>query len=185
MGNNNDSANNRSTDSSSSSSSNKIQSDRAIKFDLIKEKIKYLLAKKLNYFIEQQKKTSKLTELNEKLGNKILKNLEQNSQLTKLELDKYKLLVNESDVINNLLFKLSNKLGTIENSIQIVELKHLQSSKYDTFSSCCVELGAEATKELDLLKQEYNQIMRKKEEAVFLKNGINRRATAVTDILVK
>ncbi len=48
--------------------------------------------------------------------------MEQNSHLTKMEFDKYKLLVSESDVINNLLIKLSNKLATIDNSIQIIEL---------------------------------------------------------------
>ena len=163
----------------------KIKSDMSIKFDLVKEKTKYLLVKKLNYFLQQQNKTSRIIELNEKLGNKILKNLEQNTSLSTIELDKYKLLVSESDVINNLLFKLSNKLATIENSIQIIELKHLQNSKYGNFDGCYVELKAEAIKELDLLKQEYNQIQRKKEEAIFLKNGINKREITVSDILVK
>ena len=47
------------------------------------------------------------------------------TDMSTLELDKYKLLVSESDVINNLMIKLCSKLATIENSIQIIELKHL------------------------------------------------------------
>ena len=38
-----------------------------------------------------------------------MKQLEDNLNVTLLELDKYKLLVNESDVITNLLLKLCNK----------------------------------------------------------------------------
>lgn len=35
-----------------------------------------------------------------------------------------------------------------------------------------------------MLKQEFSQIQRKKEEAIFLKNGINKRAAIVSDILI-
>ena len=35
----------------------------------------------------------------------------------------------------------------------------------------------------DLLKQELNQIQRKKDEAIFLKNGIDKRAVNVTNFL--
>lgn len=77
---------------------------------------------------------------------KILKNLEQ-SKLTTVELDKYKLLVSESDVINNLLIKLGNKLATIDNSMQIIELKHLQYTKYDSINYC-THLDSQYTKQL-------------------------------------
>lgn len=36
-----------------------------------------------------------------------------------------------------------------------------------------------------MLKQELNQIQRKKEEALFLKNGIDKRATIVSKFLEK
>ena len=54
-----------------------------------------------------------------------MKGLEQMTDMSTLELDKYKLLVSESDVINNLMIKLCSKLATIENSIDIIELKNL------------------------------------------------------------
>jgi len=37
----------------------------------------------------------------------------------------------------------------------------------------------------ELLKQELNQIQRKKEEAIFLRNGIDKRANTVSDYLIK
>lgn len=37
----------------------------------------------------------------------------------------------------------------------------------------------------DLLKQELNQTQRKKEEAIFLKNGIDKRANLVSKFLLK
>jgi len=163
-----------------------MPSERMIKYKLVKQKLRHLLVKKLAYLSEQQKKANKVIELNEKLGARILKNLEQSTGLSQIELDKYKLLVTESDVINNLLLKLCNKLATIENSIQIIELKHLQWTKYEVGSSYSgSEMSGESTKELDMLKQEYSQIQRKKEEASFLKNGINKRATTVSEFLVK
>ncbi len=166
--------------------STQMPSERMIKYKLVKQKLRHLLVKKLAYLSEQQKKANKVIELNEKLGARILKNLEQSTGLSQIELDKYKLLVTESDVINNLLLKLCNKLATIENSIQIIELKHLQWTKYEVGSSYSgSEMSGESTKELDMLKQEYSQIQRKKEEASFLKNGINKRATTVSEFLVK
>ena len=132
----------------------------------------------------------------------------EHKKLTTVELDKYKLLVSESDVINNLLLKLGNKLATIDNSVQIIELKHLQYTKYDSINYCN-DLNSQYTKQLvslfifklmfkfnffvfifsfnlkEILKQEFSQIQRKKEEALFLKNGINKRAATVSDFLVK
>lgn len=49
--------------------------------------------------------------------------LEKEASATPSELDKYKLLVNESDVINNLLLKLDNKLSSMQNSMQVLQLK--------------------------------------------------------------
>lgn len=129
------------------SSESQIPSEHLIKFKLVKQKLKYLLTKKLSYFVEQQKKATKVIEVNEKLGNRILKNLEQSGSLSTVEMDKYKLLVSESDVINNLLLKLGNKLATIENSIQIVELKHLQYTKYEAINYCS-EMSPECVKEI-------------------------------------
>lgn len=51
--------------------------------------------------------------------------MENNSNISSLELDKYKLLVNESDVITNLLLKLCNKIANTENSIQLMQLKQM------------------------------------------------------------
>ena len=45
--------------------------------------------------------------------------MEQSSNVTSIELDKYKLLVSESDVIVNLLLKLSHKMANAENSIKL------------------------------------------------------------------
>ena len=71
----------------------------------------------------------------------------EHKKLTTVELDKYKLLVSESDVINNLLLKLGNKLATIDNSVQIIELKHLQYTKYDSINYCN-DLNSQYTKQL-------------------------------------
>ncbi len=154
-----------------------IPSERGIKYKLIKQKLRHLLGKKLSYLRDQQKKTNRLIELNEKLGGRILKSLDQ--RLTQIEQDKYKLLVSESDVINNLLLKLCNKLATIENSVQMIELKQLE------LNGCGGGMSGDVVKELDMLKQEYSQIQRKKEEASFLKNGINKRSTTVSEFLAK
>ena len=62
-------------------------------------------------------------DLNEKTGNRILQSLEEKSKLTLLELDKYKLLVSETDVIMNLLLKLCNKLANTENLIQLKQIQ--------------------------------------------------------------
>ena len=51
-----------------------------------------------------------------------MKTLELQSNVTPVELEKYKLLVNESDVINNLILKLCNKLANAENSINWINL---------------------------------------------------------------
>ena len=56
----------------------------------------------------------------ETLIEKILRILEQSSNVTSIELDKYKLLVSESDVIVNLLLKLSHKMANAENSIKLI-----------------------------------------------------------------
>ncbi len=45
--------------------------------------------------------------------------MEQSPNVTSIELDKYKLLVSESDVIVNLLLKLSHKMANAENSIKL------------------------------------------------------------------
>ena len=101
-------------------------------FDLDKQNLKYFIIKKINYFVKNYNKTLKEIESNNDLGNRILKNLE-NLKATPLELDKYKLLVNESDVINNLLLKLCNKLANTENSIQIISLKQMQNITNNNF----------------------------------------------------
>lgn len=49
--------------------------------------------------------------------------MEDNSKASSFELEKYKLLVNESDVITNLMIKLCNKLANTENLIKIMQLK--------------------------------------------------------------
>ena len=52
--------------------------------------------------------------------------LEKEVKVTTFELDKYKLLVNESDVMNNLLLKLDNKMANTQNSMQIMQLKQIK-----------------------------------------------------------
>jgi hypothetical protein len=49
--------------------------------------------------------------------------LENEFKVERFELDKYKLLINENDVINNLLLKLCNKLANTFNSLSILKLK--------------------------------------------------------------
>lgn len=48
--------------------------------------------------------------------------MENEAKMSSLEMEKFKLLVNESDVIMNLLLKLCNKIAQTENSIQIMQL---------------------------------------------------------------
>jgi hypothetical protein len=53
----------------------------------------------------------------------IRQDLEEKERVTAIELDKYKLLVDESDVITNLLLKLCHKLANTENLINFMQLK--------------------------------------------------------------
>lgn len=105
-----------------------------------------------------------------------MSSLEKKENITTFELDKFKLLVNESDVINNLLIKLENKLALTQNSIQVLLIKQLQLATGNDGASSINE-------EIEMMRQEVMQIRRKREEALFLKNGIDKRATTVADFL--
>lgn len=154
-------------------------------FQAARHELKNLIFKKVNYLLKWLTRTQERVEANNEVGARLLECLERTS-ITSLELDKYKLLVNESDVITNLTLKLSNKLANTENSIQIINLKHAQSSEANESlvqQTLSLDTAKETNEEIDLLKQEVNQIQRKKEEAVFLKNGIDKRALVVSDYL--
>jgi len=100
--------------------------EQSNEFELDKNKLKSFIHKKISFYVKYLGKTLSKIEANNDLGKKILGLLEQNLNITCLELDKYKLLVSEIDVINNLLLKLCNKLANTENSIQIMQLKQMQ-----------------------------------------------------------
>ncbi|CAF0761485.1 unnamed protein product [Brachionus calyciflorus] len=154
-------------------------------FDLLKSKLILFTLYKLQYFNDELRLVQRAIELNDKLGQKILKELETESEISTMELEKYKLLVSESDVITNLLLKLCNKIAHTENSIQLLQLAYFSSNisaESDSNESINTNLSNE---EIDLLKQELNQTHRKKEEALYLKNGIDKRAGIVTEFLLK
>lgn len=111
------------------------KNDPTNQFDSDKTKLKDSIRKKINYFAKQYNKTLKDIDLNNELGVKLLTQLEQDVNITSFELNKYKLLVNESDVINNLSLKLCNKLANTENSIQIIQLKQMQNINYSLMDS--------------------------------------------------
>jgi len=133
--------------------------------DEFRTRANHLLNFKLNFLNSELILITNSIESNEKLGQMILSELEKKA--TSIELEKYKLLVNESDVITNLLIKLCNKLANTENLMSLMQMKQNQSNE-----------------EIDLLKQELNQTQRKKEEAIFLKNGIDKRANLVSKFLL-
>ncbi len=143
------------------------------KFDLCKLRLKCLLYFKLEVFGQELERVGSLSDQNNQIGARVLKQLEDNLNVTMLELDKFKLLVNESGVITNLLLKLCNKLATIENVIQL------------THSARLTTRDDGKSEEIELLKQEFSQTQRKREEAVFLRNGIDKRAAFVSDFLLK
>ena len=126
---------------------------------------------KLKYLDEESKRVQASIGENERVGVRILKQLEDNLNVTLLELDKYKLLVSESDVIAGLLLKLCNKMAMLENVIECMGL--------------AVGSREGKEKEVEVLRQELSQTVRKKEEALFLKNGIDKRAALVSDFLLK
>lgn len=66
-----------------------------------------------------------------KKSKNLLSSLKKKENITKFELNKCKLLINESDVINNLLIKLDNKLALTQNSIQVMLMKQLQLGNND------------------------------------------------------
>jgi hypothetical protein len=85
------------------------------------------------------------------------------------DIDKYKLLINENDMILNLIFKHCQKLATIQNTISLL--------KFTTNSN---------TNEVaHMYEQEFNQIQRKKDETCYLKEGIDKRAKYVNEFLKK
>lgn len=63
--------------------------------------------------------------------------------MSSLEMEKFKLLVNESDVIMNLLLKLCNKIAQTENSIQIMQLVDLNSDLVSETESIESKLACE------------------------------------------
>ncbi len=85
-----------------------------------KTRLRSLLESKLNYFNQEMNNFMLKIDENNRIGLRILKQLEDNLNVTLLELDKYKLLISESDVIMSLLLKLCNKMALLENCMQIV-----------------------------------------------------------------
>ncbi len=142
------------------------------RFDQFKLKLKCLLHFKLELLGHELDRVETLADENSQIGAKVLKQLEDNLNVTLLELDKFKLLVNESGVITNLLLKLCNKMATIENVVQLMQHVRLKSP-------------SAKSEEIELLRQEFSQTQRKKDEAMFLKNGIDKRALFVSDFLQK
>ncbi len=98
--------------------------------------------------------------------------------MSKVELDKCKLLVNESEVIKNLLMKLCNKQANNENLMKHARLKRTRLHPDEN--------GMQKREdESEVFAQELQQIQRKRDEAMFLKNGIDKRAKNVATILSK
>ena len=195
-----------------------------VELDTTRRRLIGLLASKLDYFNEQLILNVTSGELNEKLGKKILGWLEAKpanssssssssgpttttatttTTLSRLELDKYKLLVSETDVIAQLLLRLCSKLANTDNLIQIMQLKRMQmrasnaaksddnekqnngDDEDDEDDDDEEEESARMAEEIEILKQDMSQIQRKKEEALFLKSGIDKRALNVSNILAK
>jgi hypothetical protein len=98
-------------------------------FGQIKQRLKRLLAKKMIFLNEQLAVNQSSNDLNETVGAGLLKALSDSANLTPVELDKYKLLVNETDVIVNLLLKLCNKLAHTENLIQLKQIQLMRKSE--------------------------------------------------------
>lgn len=63
--------------------------------------------------------------------------------MSSLEMEKFKLLVNESDVLTNLLLKLCNKIAHTENTIQIIQLVDLNSNLINEIESLDSKLATE------------------------------------------
>ena len=119
-----------------------------------------------------------------------------------MDIDKYKLLISESDMILGLLLKHSNKLAYINNLISLSRLneqisptlqQQQQKQSYFNFyllSSTAIDLSTTATftlskSQIEIHNQEINKIQRKKDETLYLKQGIDKRAISVKEFLKK
>jgi hypothetical protein len=85
------------------------------------------------------------------------------------DIDKYKLLINENDMILNLILKHCQKLATIQNAINLIKFSASSNNNDVTH----------------LYEQEFNQTQRKKDETCYLKEGIDKRAKYVKEFLKK
>lgn len=95
------------------------------------------------------------------MSSKILTFIEQ-IETNKSDIDKFKLLSNESDMIINLILKHCTRLASIQNRIGLNNINNVSN---------------------DMNIQELNQIQRKKEETLYLKQGIDKRALILKDNL--
>jgi hypothetical protein len=136
--------------------------------DSVRQKVKCMLYFKLDLMGSEMERVRSAVIENEAVGTRLLKQLEDNLNVTLLELDKFKLLVSESDVITNLLLKLCNKLANLDNVMRVM-----------------TTAAPRPVDDVEILRQEFVQAQRKREEAVFLKNGIDKRAVFVSDFLQK
>ncbi len=89
---------------------------------------------------------------------------------SKSDMDKFKLLISENEMIINLILKQCNKLATLENKISLNKLKQTTAGSYSNNAD---------------IENELSQTQRKKEEASYLKHGIHKRELIVRDFLKK
>jgi len=123
-----------------------------------------LTERRVHALREQLKALDDEIEANNGLAIRILDYFQNLDGVVQSDVDKFKLLTNESDVIINLLLKHCCKLAAIENCIFLNKLQGVSN---------------------DLNTQELVKVMRKKDETVNLKQGIDKRASFLKDSLKK
>jgi hypothetical protein len=121
------------------------------------------------------------------------------AKLGQSDIDKYKLLVNESDMIIGLLLKQTSKLAYINNLISLSKFNEAVSSVpasssylnfYATSTNSLSTLDSVSTlsltkSQVEIYSQELSQIQRKIDETLFLKQGVDKRAVFVREFLKK
>ena len=103
-----------------------------------------------------------------------MSNLEK-TNASKSDMDKFKLLISENEMIINLIVKQCHKLATLENKISL--------NKFTTVISKQSTAGSYSN--IADIENELSQTQRKKEEASYLKHGIRKRELIVRDFLKK